>query len=56
MKRADRLHAALALILGDDELAQGVVTAKDMKTGEQVRVARAEVVEYCGARVARVRE
>lgn len=56
MKRADRLHAALALILGDNELAQGVVTAKDMNTGEQVRVARTEIVAYCGVRVARVKE
>ncbi len=46
MKRADRLGAALALILGDDELAAGQVTVKHMKTGEQTRVARAEVVEY----------
>ena len=40
MKRADRLKAAYALILGDDELAAGVVTVKDMATGEQARVAR----------------
>jgi histidyl-tRNA synthetase len=46
MKRADRLGAALALILGDDELAAGQVTVKHMKTGEQTRVARAEVVDY----------
>lgn len=47
MKRADRLGAHLALILGDDELAAGDVTVKNMKTGEQARVARTEVVAHC---------
>lgn len=41
MKRADRLGAALALILGDDELAAGEVTLKDMRKSEQSRVPRA---------------
>jgi histidyl-tRNA synthetase len=53
MKRADRLRAVFALILGDDEIAQGAVTVKDMKTGEQVRVTRADIVEFSRARVAR---
>jgi histidyl-tRNA synthetase len=47
MKRADRLGAALTLILGDDELAAGEVAVKDMKTGEQTRVARADAVAHC---------
>jgi histidyl-tRNA synthetase len=46
MKRADRVGATLTLILGDDELAAGVVAVKDMKTGEQARVPRADIVEY----------
>jgi histidyl-tRNA synthetase len=53
MKRADRLRAAYAIILGDDEIAQGLVTVKDMKTGEQIRVPRADIVEFSRARVAR---
>jgi histidyl-tRNA synthetase len=51
MKRADRLGASLALILGDDELAAGEVTVKNMKTGEQSRVARPAVVGHCRAAV-----
>jgi histidyl-tRNA synthetase len=35
------------LILGDDELAAGQVTVKNMKTGEQSRVARADAVAHC---------
>jgi histidyl-tRNA synthetase len=46
MKRADRLKAALALILGDDELAAGQVAVKDMRSGEQTRVPRDGIVGY----------
>jgi histidyl-tRNA synthetase len=45
MKRADRLQASVALIVGGDELARGEVTLKDMKSGEQLAVPRAEVVD-----------
>ena len=49
-KRADRLGAPLVLVLGDDEIARGEVTAKDMQTGAQEAVPRAEAVGYCRAR------
>ena len=52
MKRADRLKAAYALIIGEDELAGGEVTIKNMRTGEQARVARAAVLDECRARTA----
>ena len=45
MKRADRSGARRVLILGDDELARGEVTVKDMSSGEQATVARSDVVE-----------
>ncbi len=44
MKRADRSGARRVLILGDDELARGEVTVKDMASGDQATVGRAEVV------------
>jgi histidyl-tRNA synthetase len=44
MKRADRLGAPIALIIGDDELARGEVTVRDMKSGEQHAISRAEAV------------
>jgi histidyl-tRNA synthetase len=47
MKRADRLKAAFVLILGDDELASGVVSVKDMSAGEQSRVSRDAVIDHC---------
>jgi histidyl-tRNA synthetase len=52
MKRADRLKAAFALILGDDELAAGAVSVKNMTTGEQARVPRGAAVDHCRALVA----
>jgi histidyl-tRNA synthetase len=52
MKRADRLKAAFALIVGDDELAAGAVSVKNMTTGEQTRVSRDALVDHCRALVA----
>jgi histidyl-tRNA synthetase len=49
MKRADRLNAAFALILGEDELAASVVSVKNMSTGEQTRVSRDAVIDHCRA-------
>jgi histidyl-tRNA synthetase len=43
MKDADRSGAAWAVIIGDEELAAGEVTLKDLKGGEQRKVARADV-------------
>ncbi|MBP8274966.1 MAG: histidine--tRNA ligase, partial [Acidobacteria bacterium] len=45
LKRADRVQAALAVIVGGDELARGEVTLRDMRKSEQRAVARAEAVE-----------
>jgi len=49
MKRANKLGARRAVILGDDELAQGVATLRNMETGEQESVPLADV----GDRLAR---
>ncbi len=38
MKRANNLAAVAAVILGEDEIAQGVATVRDMETGDQVQV------------------
>ncbi|MDD9269813.1 histidine--tRNA ligase [Paenibacillus sp. GCM10023248] len=38
MKSADRLQAKYVAILGDDELARGEITLKQMETGSQVTV------------------
>jgi len=37
---------AATVILGEDELAKGVVVVRNMQTGEQQQVARTDAVEY----------
>jgi histidyl-tRNA synthetase len=49
LKSADRAGAAVAVIVGEDELAANEVTLKDLKTGAQERVPKTEL----GARLAR---
>ncbi len=45
LKRADRLGSRFVLILGDDELAAGEVTVKDLRSGEQRRLPRPEAID-----------
>ncbi len=45
MKRADRLRARAALIVGGDELARGEVTLRDMRSGEQRAVPRDAILD-----------
>jgi len=45
MREANRLGARLAAILGEDELASGSVTLRDMSTGDQQTVPRSEAIE-----------
>lgn len=46
MKMADRLGARFAVILGEDELAAGIVTIKDMKTASQTQVKLTDACEH----------
>ena len=45
LRFADSELFAQAIILGEDELARGIVGLKDLATGEQVEVARGELLE-----------
>jgi histidyl-tRNA synthetase len=49
-KLADREQAAFCVIVGDDELAKGLVMLKNLATGEQQAVPRAEIVGVLSAR------
>ncbi|MCD4828707.1 MAG: histidine--tRNA ligase [Candidatus Cloacimonetes bacterium] len=44
MKAADKCAAHVALIVGDDELARGVVALRDLATGEQQNLAEADII------------
>jgi histidyl-tRNA synthetase len=48
-KQADKLGAALVVIVGPDELAAGEVTVRDMATKEEVRVPFAQAHEHVAA-------
>lgn len=43
MKRADKIGAGVAIVLGESELARDAATVRDMKTGEQVEIPLAEL-------------
>ena len=45
MKQANKLGARYALILGDDEIAEGAVMLRSMSDSQQEKVALAEVIE-----------
>jgi len=46
MRRADRISAAAAVVLGEDELARGAATVRDMASGKQVEVALAGLADH----------
>ncbi|MGH7040053.1 MAG: His/Gly/Thr/Pro-type tRNA ligase C-terminal domain-containing protein, partial [Stellaceae bacterium] len=43
MRRADRLHARAAVLLGEDELAHGAATVRDLDSGAQSEVPLGEL-------------
>jgi histidyl-tRNA synthetase len=45
LKQADRQHAKMAAILGDDELKKGMIVLKRMDTGEQREVLLSQLIE-----------
>jgi len=49
MREANRQHAWFTLILGDDELARGETTLRDMRTSEQQSLRLDTVVAHCVA-------
>lgn len=46
MKYADRRRAPAVIMVGEDEIAKGVVTIKDMKEGARKAAAIASNAEY----------
>lgn len=50
LKYADRAGIRYALVLGEDELARGVVALKDLASGEQNEVPRADVIRILQAK------
>ena len=46
MAYANKLGVPFAVLLGEDEIAEGVCSVKNMETGEQVKLAPAEAASY----------
>ena len=46
MAYADKLGVPFAVLLGEDEIAEGVCSVKNMKTGEQVKLPSGEAAAY----------
>jgi histidyl-tRNA synthetase len=51
LKAADKAGVAYTLILGDAELAQGVVIARDMTNSQQTTVPSSDVIAWLQSRV-----
>lgn len=49
MKRADKVNARAAVLLGEDELARGVATVRNLETGDQQEVALLGLAEHLTA-------
>jgi histidyl-tRNA synthetase len=45
LRQADKLGSRAALILGDDELAAGEITVKDLRSGDQKRIPRSGLTD-----------
>lgn len=50
-KQANRLGARLCVVLGTDEVAQGLATLRDMSSHEQVQVPLSELAREAQARI-----
>ena len=52
MGYADKLAVPFAVLIGEDEIREGLLSVKDMATGEQVKLSPDEAAAYIAGRVA----
>ena len=48
LRRADRLHARAAVLIGENEIGRGIVTVRDLDSGVQAEIAMAELTTQLG--------
>ena len=46
MRKANKSGAKFTMIIGEDELAKGVATVREMNSGEQKEVAFSDIVDF----------
>jgi histidyl-tRNA synthetase len=49
LKRADRINAAAAVLIGDDELERNAVTVRNLDSGEQSEVLISDLKDHLAA-------
>jgi histidyl-tRNA synthetase len=49
MKRANKLNAALAIFIGEEEIAKQVVKVRNLSTGEEKEVQNNRLIDYLGS-------
>ena len=52
MAYADKIGAPFAVLIGEDEMNEGVLSVKDMRSGEQVKLTPDEAARHIAARIA----
>ena len=52
MAYADKLGVPFAVLIGEDEMNEGVLSVKDMKSGEQIKLAPGEAAAFLAEKVA----
>ena len=52
MSYADKIQVPFAVLIGEDEVNEGVLSVKDMRTGEQVKLSPADAAKHIAAKVA----
>ena len=52
MSYADKIQVPFAVLIGEDEVNEGVLSVKNMQTGEQVKLSPAEAAKHIAAKVA----
>ena len=52
MSYADKLSIPFVVLVGEDEISQGLLSVKDMASGEQVKLSPAQAAEHIAAAVA----
>ena len=46
MSYADKLGVPFVALVGEDEISEGVLSVKDMRSGEQIKLSPAQAAEY----------
>ena len=52
MSYADKIQVPFAVLIGEDEVNEGVLSVKDMQTGEQVKLSPSEAAKHISEKIA----